>query len=195
MKTIPHSRVLLQFGLLAGAAALVGAGTASAASRPRVSDETVPAPVVRTTDNRNETTLKRADKSFIEKAARLGLDEVQISRVAADRSSNPDVRQFAQMLIADHEAANQELAALAAAKGVNIPAKDANNDKWAKRNAKKFDPDYLAKMASDHDEVVKLFEKEAKDGNDPDTVAFARKYLPKLEAHQQQANDLKRALK
>jgi putative membrane protein len=195
MKTIPHSRVLLQFGLLAGAVAFVGTGTASAASRPRVADEPTPSPVVRTTDNRNEPTLKHADKAFIEKAARLGLDEVQISRVAADRSSNPDVRQFAQMLITDHEASNQELAALAAAKGVNIPAKDANNDKWAKRNAKKFDPDYLAKMASDHDEVVKLFEKEAKDGTDADTVAFARKYLPKLQEHQQRANDLKRALK
>lgn len=139
--------------------------------------------------------LKSGDRNFLEKAARAGMEEVEISRVAAARSSNPDVRRLAQAIISDHESANEELMSLAAAKGVSLPAKELHGSKWEKRDAGDFDRDYLDKMVSAHNDAVKLFEKQAKDGEDPETVAFARKHLPKLQKHQQQAIDLKRLLK
>jgi putative membrane protein len=139
--------------------------------------------------------LKHADREFLLKAARGGMDEVEISRVAAERTSNPEVREFAQRMVSDHGAANDELAALAAAKGVSLPAKDNTGDKWSRRNAKSFDHDYLKKMISDHESTVKEFEKEAQDGVDAEVVGFARKYLPKIQQHLQRAADLERALK
>src|SRR5437868_11353885 len=60
--------------------------------------------------------IKRADRSFLEKAAKAGMEEVEISRVAAQRTTNENVRKLAQMIIADHEAANADLTALAAAR-------------------------------------------------------------------------------
>jgi putative membrane protein len=104
------------------------------------------------------------------------------------------VKRFAQMMIEDHERATEQLAALASTRAVTLPAKDAHPEKWEKHDAKDFDRDYLDKMVSDHEEVVKLFEKQAKDGVDADTVAFARKHLPKMQHHLQQALDLKRTL-
>jgi putative membrane protein len=105
------------------------------------------------------------------------------------------VRRFAQMMIEDHQAAGEELATLASAKGVSIPAKEAAPSRWEKHDAKDFDRDYINKMVSDHEDIVKRFEKEAKDGTDPEAVAFARKYLPKLQAHLQHAADLKKSFK
>lgn len=138
--------------------------------------------------------LKKSERDFMEKAAKASMSEVAISRVAAARTSNPDVRRFAQSMIDDHDRANEELSSLAAARGISLPAKDPHPDKWEKRDAKDFDKDYLEKMISDHEEVVKLFAKHAKDGDDAEAVTFARKHLPRMQAHLQHAIDLKRAL-
>ena len=186
MKTSIAYRFLIA-GLAASAA---GIGVAQTASRPTVD----PAPVVRPTEPRVRVELKRADRTFIEKAARASMEEVQVSRVAAERTSNPEVRRFAEMIMADHEAAHHDLTDLAADKGVNLPAKESA-EKWVKRDAKNFDRDYLDKMVNDHNDAVRMFEKHAKDGEDPDTVAYARKHLPRLLSHQQQAIDLQRMLK
>jgi putative membrane protein len=139
--------------------------------------------------------LHHTDKNFIEKAAKAGMEEVAISQVAVSRSTNPQVKDFAQMMVTDHTAANEGLARIAAAKGVMLPAKDTHENKWAKRDAKDFDQEYISKMVDDHDEAVKLFTKEANDGKDAEVVAFARKTLPKLQHHQEQAKDLKRMMK
>lgn len=182
MKTHPHSLFARPLRLVLGLGLALLGGTLVAQTTVRRD----PPPAA----------LKHADRNFIEKAARSGMDEIDISQVAAQRTSNPDVRRLAQMMVADHGAANEELAALAAAKGVSLPAKDADHaSKWVKRDAKNFDHDYLDKMVSDHEDAVKLFEKEAKDGEDAESVAFARKHLPKLQHHLQQALDLKRLLK
>ncbi len=138
--------------------------------------------------------LKKADRDFIERAAKASMSEVQISRVAAARTSNPDVRRFAQMMVEDHENANEQLMALASSLSVTLPAKDPHPAKWEKHDAKDFDKDYLDKMVADHEEVVKLFSEHAKDGHDVGTVAFARKHLPKMQQHLQHAIDLKRVL-
>jgi putative membrane protein len=138
--------------------------------------------------------LKRSDRDFFDKAAKASMSEVAISRVAAARTSNPEVRRFAQIMIEDHERASEELGALATTYGFSLPAKDPHPDRWEKRDAKNFDKEYMDKMVSDHEDVVKLFEKQAKDGHDVEAVAFARKHLPKMQEHLQHALDLKRAL-
>jgi putative membrane protein len=138
--------------------------------------------------------LSRGDRDFMEKAAKTSMSEVAISRVAAARTSNADIRQFAQMMIDDHESAIDHLSKLATSRGFSLPAKDPHPDKWEKRDAKDFDREYLDQMIDDHENAVKLFEKQARDGEDADATAYARKYLPKLQAHLQHALDLKRGL-
>lgn len=138
--------------------------------------------------------LDSSDRDFMEKAAKASMAEVAISRVAAARTSNPEVRRFAQEMVEDHETAIEQLGVVASARGVSLPAKDPRPEKWEKRDAKNFDRQYLDQMIDDHKNVVKLFEKQARDGKDADTVAYARKHLPKMQQHLQHAIDLKRAL-
>ena len=162
----------------------------------RVRNERV-VPVDRDRDVRvvdGERALKRADRTFMEKAARASMSGVAISRVAATRTSNPEVRRFAQNLINDHEEAFEQLSALAATLGVSLPAKDPRPERWEKRDAKNFDREYLEEMIDEHEDVVKLFAEHAKDGEDATSVAYARKHLPKLQQHLQHAIDLKRVL-
>lgn len=153
--------------------------------------DTIPSTDVRT----GSVELKRADRNFFEKAAKASMTEVEISQVAVARTSNPEVKRFAQMMIDDHGSASEELARLAANKGVSLPAKDTHPNRWEKHSANTFDRDYIDKMVSDHEDAVKLFAKQATDGNDPEAVAFARKHLTKLQHHLQKATDLQRMLK
>jgi putative membrane protein len=84
---------------------------------------------------------------------------------------------------------------LASSKGVTLPNKEVDTDKWEKRSAKSFDEEYMEKMVSDHKDAVDLFEKEAKKGDDVQLTAFASKTLPTLQAHLAKAQDLKKMLK
>ena len=141
-------------------------------------------------------TIKHMDKKFIVKAAKSGMAEVDISRVVAERTTNPDVRTLAQMMADDHSKADDTLATLAASKGVTFPAKDMElTDTWTKKSAKDLDADYLSKMVSDHKDAVSLFEKEADKGEDADAKAFASDTLPKLQHHLAMATDLQKTVK
>ena len=148
-----------------------------------------------TSTNRMAGNLSHGDRSFVEKAAKSGMEEVAISRIAAERATNPQVREFAQMMVTDHSANNTELTSLAATKGVTLPAKEMDVNKWEKRSAKSFDEEYMEKMVSDHKDDVELFEKQAKKGEDAELMSFASRTLPTLQSHLQRAQEIKKMVK
>jgi putative membrane protein len=128
--------------------------------------------------------ISRADRNFIEKAAKAGMKEVEISQAVLGRLSNQSAQQFAQMMVNDHTAANAELKALAAQKGVALTeTTDRYTEKWSD-NKRNLDKDYVKEMEDDHKDAIELFEKAAK-SEDPDIAAFASKTLPKLQQHLQ----------
>jgi len=53
-----------------------------------------------------------------------------------------------------------------------------------------FDKTYIDSQVSAHKDTVKLFEKEAKSGKDPELKAFASQTLPTLQEHLQQVQGL-----
>lgn len=149
-----------------------------------------------TLTTRADSGLSHSDKSFLEKAAKSGAKEVEVSQAVEARVTDPQVKALAQMMIADHMAANTELLALAARKGVSIPSDDVKaSEKWSKKSAKDkdLDEDYVKEMKEDHEEAVKLFEKATK-SDDADIAAFARKTLPALQHHLSMVKELKKTV-
>ena len=135
--------------------------------------------------------LSHSDRTFIEKAAKGGMKEVEVSQAVEGRLTDPQVKSFAQMMVTDHTAANTELASLAARKGVTLPMDNMKtSEKWAKKD-KDLDEDYVKEMKSDHEDAVKLFEKATK-SDDADIAAFASKTLPTLQHHLSVVTDLKK---
>jgi putative membrane protein len=51
-----------------------------------------------------------------------GMAEVQLSRIAVERSTNAAVKNFANLMINDHTSANDQMMALAAKKNVTLPS-------------------------------------------------------------------------
>ena len=132
--------------------------------------------------------------TFVKTAALDGMTEVEFGKLAASKSSNSDVKRFAQKMVQDHGQANQQLAALARSKGLPVPTKlDAKHEAMVKELSTKsgaaFDSAYASHMAKAHTKAVALFEA-ASQSSDPDVAAFAKKTLPTLQEHEQLANNL-----
>ncbi len=139
--------------------------------------------------------LDHHDHGFVEKAAKSGMEEVSISKVAVERTQNTAVKEFAQMMVDDHSGANTQLTTLASTKGVTLPADKTNVEKWSTRSLRDFDQEYVDQMIKDHKDAVELFENEAKKGDDADVKAFAERTLPTLMTHLDKAKALRAQIK
>lgn len=129
---------------------------------------------------------------FASNAAQGGMAEVELGRLATQRAGDPSVREFGARMVADHTRANSELKSIAAKKGIQLPAdltsdQKSEMDKLSKMSGAEFDKEYMSTMLKDHQDDVKDFETQSKDGNDVDIKQFAGKTLPTLQQHLQMA--------
>ena len=136
-----------------------------------------------------------ADQVFAMMAAEGGLSEVQLSKLAADNASSPEVRQIAQRLVQDHTKANQELLTIAKQKDISVPKEldDTHEDVvklFSKLEGAQFDREFLRYQVMHHEKDVAAFALQAKAGQDPDLKAFAAKQLPVLREHLQEVQKL-----
>jgi len=129
-----------------------------------------------------------APDGFMTEAATGGMAEIELSRLAATKSQNAEVKKFAQKMIEDHTNANVELKQMAGKKNVTLPtaldaAHQAVKDKLSGLSGAAFDKEYVNAMVTDHEKTVGLFKTQADGGTDADAKAFAAKTLPKLQGH------------
>lgn len=129
-----------------------------------------------------------ATSSFLVDAANGGMAEVALSRLALEKSGNTAVKRFADMMVNDHSAANDQVKLLAAQKNVTLPADVSEEnkkkaDELMKKTGKEFDKNYIDVMTKDHEKTVDMFEKASTNIKDADVVAFVNNTLPKLRAH------------
>jgi putative membrane protein len=178
----------------------VASDTMSTTSTMSTMDTSGTAGTAGTSSTTGTTTVSSADQDFMTKAAIGGMAEVNMGNMAAQKATNADVKAFGNQMVTDHSKANDELKALAAQKGVTLPADvdDEHKKKADAMNAKSgkdFDKAYMADMVEDHEKDVKEFEKASKDAQDPDLKAWAAKTLPTLQHHLQMAKDTKGKVK
>jgi putative membrane protein len=153
-------------------------------------------------DQKSEpSTWKRStsDETFVKKAAEGGMAEVELGKLAADKATSNEVKQFGQKMVDDHGKANDQLKSLAQTKNIMLPAdlnaKDkALRDRLSKLSGPAFDRAYMRAMVTDHTKDVNEFRTEAKAGADADVKSWASNTLPTLETHLKMAQDANRAV-
>ena len=145
--------------------------------------------------------MPSADQKFMMMAAKGGMAEVEMARLALQKSSNDAVKQYAQKMIDDHTMAGDELKQLASTKGVMLPMQpDAKQmammAKMEKLSGAEFDMMYVKEMGvKAHQDMEKLFMKESMSGKDMDAKAWAAKILPTVQMHLQMARDMMMSMK
>jgi putative membrane protein len=143
--------------------------------------------------------LASADQAFVKEAATGGLMEVELGRLAAEKASNAEVKQFAQRMVDDHGKANQQLSTIAQQKNVQVPTEltgkaKADHDRLSKLSGEQFDRAYMQLMVQDHRKDVGEFRKQSTKAKDADVKSFASQTLPTLEDHLKMAQQTQSAL-
>lgn len=156
------------------------------------------APAMQTAPSSTDAQLARADRGFLEQAAQNGHAELEASRLAVQKATDPQVKRFAQTMVDEHTRMGQELQTLARSKGVQVP----NEPSMMQRAKLKllsgadggdFTSRYVDSFGlSAHEETIKLFEEAARDARDPEVKAFASRGLPGLQRHLTMARELPR---
>ena len=132
--------------------------------------------------------LHQRAKKFVREAAIDAEGQAELSRLAAQKASNPEVKQFAQRVAEDQGKASDQLKALAAQKNIAVPAELEGKhkkalDRLSKLSAAEFDRTYMRRMLDDHKDGVSDFRKAASSARDNDVKMFAAQTLPTLEEH------------
>ncbi len=139
------------------------------------------------------------DHAFAMRAGQANFAEVELGKLALQKSMNDDVKTFAQMMIDDHGKALDELKGIAGKKNVTLPtALDADHQKLSDRLSKlsgaAFDRAYIQAMVDGHKKVAADVRKESQSGSDAELKAWAAKVLPTVEAHLKQAETINKGL-
>jgi putative membrane protein len=132
--------------------------------------------------------LSAKDKKFIQMAINAGVGEVADGKQAQELGQSAEVKKIGAHMVADHSKANSELQALAKKKGLGM---DLSNGKARAFPKASFDQQFLFNLQSDHEADIKMFQQEAKSGDDADVKAWAAKTLPTLKAHLAMIKDAK----
>ena len=111
------------------------------------------------------------DKAFVSKALQGGMAEVQLGQLTLQKSSNDQVKQFAQRMIDDHTKLGEQMKPVAKQLDVSEPKSISKKDKStiAKLEALSgpaYDQAYIKDMVKDHKQDLSEFQTEASSGQD-----------------------------
>lgn len=135
---------------------------------------------------------------FVRKATQATNFEVESSKLALKRATNPEVKSFAQKMIDDHTSAAKKMKEAAAKDNVDaggvpnaMDEKDAKTlTKLKEVEAKDFDEAYMDAQETAHKKTVDLFEDYASNGDAPNLKLFAAETLPTLKGHGKHADEI-----
>ena len=150
-------------------------------------------PVLSTT----EAVMK--DEPFVRAAARGGLSEIKLGKLAMDQGSNEAVKAFGTRMVAEHTKAGDDLKEAAKEENIGLPtdltAKDqATYDRLSKLSGAEFDQAYAQDMVKDHQQDLRDFQREANHGNDDVVRGFASETVPMIQQHLDQAKEMLKAV-
>ncbi len=178
---------------------------AACGPRPAGDDDTASSQAIVKTDpatpptDRGDQVVTGGDLGFLNDAAPGGMAEIALGRLAVERTANPEVKRFAERVIADHAKAGEELEQLAQRKQVTLPA-DVNPQhkealaQLSQLEGAAFDRAYVKAMVANHVKDVTAFESVAKGAVDADVKAFAVKTLPTLRVHLEEIRGIAAAM-
>lgn len=138
--------------------------------------------------------VNTAEQEFVTKAAQADRAEVELGRMALQKSNNPEIKQFAQRMIDDHSQNQQQVDSLAAKLSINKQGLSAEQqqeaDRLSRLSGDQFDRAYAKLMLEDHRKDVGEFQREQRTAKDSEVKSYIDQTLPVLQQHLQMAEKL-----
>jgi putative membrane protein len=133
------------------------------------------------------------DHIFMDNVKTLGMMEITLGTVA-QKSSDPKIRAYANMMITDHRQMDKEVEKLASAAKiilrVNYDAKQQEELKMMRGlSGPEFDKQYKEMMIKDHAKAIEIFRK-GSDTSEEAVKQFANKSIGMIQSHYDAAKKL-----
>ena len=161
-----------------------------------------PNPPSNTTPNSPSSTTPTAptatdtfDREFITMAAQGNNAEIQMSQLALQRATDEDVREYAQRMIDEHTAANQQLEPIAAERGITLPTTPSSFDtavfeRLSQIPEASFDQAYMDTQVNAHLKSAAVFRTGAQQSEDAALQNYAITLLPSIQDHLEMASQM-----
>ena len=139
--------------------------------------------------------LSSADRAFITSAAEANLAEIDTAKMIEQKTKDPGVKDFANLMVTDHTRASQNLATVAEMTGVTLPTTPGADDRTQQNELKKLSgakltDAYVRDELTGHKQVISAFESEIEHGQNDTVKNYASQTLPTLQDHIRIAEDL-----
>ncbi|HSU78019.1 MAG TPA: DUF4142 domain-containing protein [Burkholderiales bacterium] len=136
--------------------------------------------------------IDNADAAAMKQLAQANLNEIEGGKGAAAKAQNPQVKQFAQKMVTDHQQMLNELQTLAKSKGVALPTSGSLKDQAQMKIMEKtagadFDKKYMEQMVKEHQKDVQETQDLVAKAKDPQFKAAVQKAHAKIQEHLQLA--------
>ena len=137
-------------------------------------------------------------QDFVNQAAITNRFEIEAARAAQNKASDPAYKDFAQMIISEHDNLSGKLKAIVAdMNNIRLPtALDAAHQQQLGQlrslDGAAFERQYRISQIDGHRTAIKLFQGYANDGTQPALKALAQSSVPILEKHLHAAENLPR---
>lgn len=192
----------LSYVILMAVAVYAAQGCHSAPASSQTSDSSGVAKDSTTTKTTTTVTasVDSSDATFARKAAAGGMAEIELSKLAAQKTSDSKIKDFAAMMVTDHSNAGDSLAVIAKNKNITLPsALDPEHQKkyddLSAKSGADFDKAYVKIMIADHKGALALMQDESTNGKDADLKAFATKVAVTVQMHLDAINKINAGMK
>ena len=139
-------------------------------------------------------------QEFAESVAQSDGYELAAAQTALAQSRNPQVRAFAQQMVADHEHIEQALREAVKASGLQLPHPQVGGDQarllagLQGLRGGEFDREYGRQQMLVHTSALTVVRSYAEQGSDANLRSMAASAAPIIERHLQSARQLQQAL-
>ncbi len=138
---------------------------------------------------------KEQDERFLVSAAEFDYEQILLGKLANQRATSTDLKEFAKMMEDVHRTSKSELGSMGILKSIAVPstptkAAHAVYDKVNAVSVDEFDATYLTQVIARHNEAIGLFEQCIRGNHDPEIRNWAITKLTFLRLHLAKAMDL-----
>jgi putative membrane protein len=129
------------------------------------------------------------DAEFVSKAVACNYKDIQLSKLARQKSNNAQVKEVAKSLETEHQKLLKDLQNLAGEKAISVPTEPEDNEKRKiedlkkESNIKDFNKEWCKEMVTSHESTIKDFENRWENTKDPELKNWIAETLPHLRAH------------
>lgn len=139
-------------------------------------------------DTSEETMPHGTDQEFLMSIAHSNQNEIMLSRIALEKGATGVAKQYATMMVGDHNASGKQLQALAQKKNVTLPTDmDAAHKPIAEQmgqlSGKQLEQRYLQQMAADHQKTFNTMQAHLRMVKDGEVRAFIAEASPMIQKH------------